>query len=87
MVARVSEQVEDRIRALTGHLGEKVAQDASEGMFAIEMVPRQAKRDAAPASLFDLVRGFAARVPLSCLIQVEDNICPYLAAVVVDAVK
>ena len=87
LVARVSEQVEDRIRALAGHLGEKVAQDALEGMFAIEMVPRQAKWDAAPASLFDLVRGFAARVPLSRLTQVEDDIHPYLAAVVVYAVK
>ena len=56
-------------------------------MFAIEMVPRQAKRDAAPASLFDLVRGFAARVPLSRLIQVEDDVRPYLAAAVIDAVK
>ena len=51
------------------------------------MVPRRAKRDAAPASLFDLVRGFAARVPLSCLLQVEDDVWPYLAAVIKDAVK
>ena len=87
LVARVSKQVEDCICALVGHLGEKVAQDASEGIFSIEIIPRQAKQDAAPASLFDLVRGFAARVPLSHLIQVEDEVRPYLAAVVIDAVK
>ena len=57
------------------------------GIFAVEMVPRRAKRDAAPASLFDLVRGFSARVPLSRLLQVEEDVRPYLAAVVVDAVK
>ena len=51
------------------------------------MVPRRAKRDAAPASLFDLVCGFAARVPLSHLLQVEDDVRPYLAAVIMDAVK
>ena len=39
LVSRVPEQVEDHIRTFVSHLGEKVAQDASEGIFAIEMIP------------------------------------------------
>ena len=75
------------MRALVGHVCEQTQGYYPEGVFGIEMVPRRAKRDVAPASLFDLVRGFAVRVPLSRLLQVEDDICPYLAAVIVDAVK
>ena len=56
------------MRALVGHVSEQTQGDYPEGVFGIEMVPRRAKRDVAPASLFYLVRGFAARVPLSRLL-------------------
>ena len=75
------------MRALVGHVSEQTQGDYPEGIFGIDMVPRRAKREVAPAILFYLVREFAARVPLSCLLQVEDDVRPYLAAAIVDAIK
>ena len=55
----------------------------------MELIPRQARRrgDIAPQTLFDVARQFSRRVPLAKLVTLEDDVRPYLACVIVDAVR
>ena len=53
-----------------------------------EWVPRQSRQsraDQEPLTLFDVARRFARRVPLAKLITIEDDVRPYLACIIVDA--
>ena len=56
-------------------------------MNVAEFVPRRARRDTAPTTMFDVVKGFARRVPLAKLLEMDPDVRPYLAAIIVDAVR
>ena len=54
---------------------------------ALEFVPRHSRRDYSPQSLFDVVKGFNRKVPLACILELKSDIRPYLAAIIVDAIR
>jgi hypothetical protein len=41
----------------------------------------------APQTLFDVARQFSRRVPLSKLVGLENDVRPYMACVIIDAIK
>lgn len=53
----------------------------------VDLVPRKSRRDTAPTTLFDVVRGFARKMPLPRILQLETDVRPYMAAVVVEALR
>ena len=53
----------------------------------VELYPRRSRRDTAPLSLFDVVRTMRRSVPLPRLLEIERELRPYLAAVIVDAIR
>jgi hypothetical protein len=54
---------------------------------ATELLPRRGVRRDYPAqSLFDIARGFSRRIPMSRLVEIEPDIRPYLASLIVRAV-
>jgi len=62
--------------------------DPSIKALSSEWVPRQSRRkgDTEPTTLFDVARRFARKVPLTKLVSLEDDVCPYLACVIIDAI-
>ena len=48
---------------------------------------REIRHNKQPMSLFDVARTFSRRVPLGKLIEIEPDIRPYLAAILVSAVQ
>ena len=72
----MGEKMAHRICALVNHM-----------VAGMDLYPRRARRDASPLSLFDVVRTMRRSVPLSRLIEIEDSLRPYLAAILVDAIR
>jgi hypothetical protein len=52
-----------------------------------ELIPRRARRDSTPATLFDVVKSLRRAVPISRLLELEDELRPYMAAIIVDAIN
>ena len=52
-----------------------------------DLLPRQGVRRELPTlNLFDVAKGFSRRVPMARLLEIEPDIRPYLAALIVRAV-
>ena len=41
----------------------------------------------APLTLFDVARQFLRRVPLAKLVALEEDVCPYMACIIIDAIR
>jgi hypothetical protein len=80
----VEQAVVERVHALAS-----VHSDPAVRALAVEMVPRQARRrgDTAPQTLFDVARQFSRKVPLAKLVTLEDDVHPYIACVIIDAIR
>jgi hypothetical protein len=82
-VQMVEEAVIDRLKAVALNIPELCAE-------AQEWVPRASQHyqgDLAPVTLFDVAKKFARRVPLTKLITLESDVRPYLACIIVDALR
>ena len=65
----------------------EAAAAAHPAIAAVELLPRKGVRRDYPAqNLFDVARGFSRRVPMARLLEIEPDIRPYLASLVVRAV-
>ena len=53
----------------------------------VDLIPRKAKRDYTPDTMYDVLRGFSRRVPMARMMEYEDALRTYIAAIVVDAVR
>lgn len=84
LLDEIEETTIDRVHALAS-----VHPDPDVSALAVEIIPRQARRrgDTAPQTLFDVARQFSRKVPLAKLVLLEDDVRPYMACVIVDAVR
>ena len=53
----------------------------------MDLVPRRARKEYTPNTMYDVLKGFARRVPLPRMIQYEEALRTYIATVAVDAVR
>ena len=80
----MEEVVLDRVQALA-----EVHSDPDVRAMAVELVPRYSRRrgDVAPLTLFDVARQFSRRVPLAKLVALEEDVRPYMACIIIDAIR
>ena len=80
----VEEAVLDRVHAVA-----EVHPDPDVRAMAVELVPRQfrRRRDIAPLTLFDVARQFSRRMPLAKLVALEEDVRPYMACIIIDAIR
>ena len=72
---------------LTQHLEAVAAVVPKLQVAPVDLLPRRGVRRKLPAlNLFDVARGFSRRVPMARLLEIEPDIRPYLAALIVRAV-
>jgi hypothetical protein len=53
----------------------------------VDYVPRKARRDYAPQSMYDVLKGFGRRVALPRFLEMEKELRGYLAIIVLDALR
>jgi hypothetical protein len=53
----------------------------------VDYVPRKARRDYAPQSMYDVLKGFGRRVALPRFLEMEKELRGYLATIVLDALR
>ena len=72
---------------LTQHLEAVAAVVPKLQVAPVDLLPRWGVHGELPAlNLFDVARGFSRRVPMVRLLEIEPDIRPYLAALIVRAV-
>ena len=67
--------------------GTAVVPGTPESQNVVDLVPRRARKEYTPNTMYDVLKGFARRVPLPRMIQYEEALRTYIATVAVDAVR